>query len=335
MARAAGVSFGRGCRDREVIPNGGVLVAGNLVLDVVAMHSPDAVRWNTSVWIESIGQHLGGNGANSSYTIARLGVFCRLIGFVGRDAAGGRILEILSGAGVDAAHVARSHLPTASSVVLVREDGARAFLHAPGVSRAAFTDALDITPEMARGCRFFHLANPFGTVGLRSNGAALLQRARDLGLRTSLDAGWDSRGEWMRVIGPCLRWTDLLFVNAEEATQLTGMSETPDAARALLEAGAGTVVIKLGRRGCAVYSGGASEIVPGFRVNAVDTTGAGDCFSGAFLAGLARALPLVESARLANAAGALSVQQAGGTTGVLSFDETLAWMAGASVASAK
>ena len=59
---------------------------------------------------------------------------------------------------------------------------------------------------------------------------------------------------------------------------------------------------------------------------AIDTTGAGDCFVGAFLAALQRGLPYADAAHLANAVGALSVQKLGGTTGLLSFEDTVAWI---------
>lgn len=305
----------------------GVLAAGNLVLDTVVVPAPDPLVWNTSHWVEAIEQHLGGNCANTSYAIAKLGVPARALGSVGRDPTGDRVLEILSGAGVDTNYIQRSDLPTASSVALVRQDGARSFLHCPGVSASAFSSVPDITPAMSSGCGFFHMANPFGIPGLRSNAPEILRRARAAGLRTSLDAGWDSRGEWMKAFGPCIPFADILFVNAEEARRLTGLEDQRKAAASLRTAGAGCVVVKTGEQGCTLHSAAEDRRVPGFAVKAVDTTGAGDCFAGGFLAALARGLPLLEAARFANAVGALSVRKPGSTAGLLSFEATLAWIA--------
>jgi len=86
------------------------------------------------------------------------------------------------------------------------------------------------------------------------------------------------------------------------------------------------VVVKLGSKGCAVFESAGEEYVPGFQVDAVDSTGAGDCFVGAFLVGLRRGMDLAGAARFANAAGALSVGRLGAVTGLLSIEETLAWM---------
>jgi sugar/nucleoside kinase (ribokinase family) len=150
-------------------------------------------------------------------------------------------------------------------------------------------------------------------------------------MRTSMDLGWDSRGEWISVAGPCLPYVDLLFGNREEAQFLTGESDPLAAANALRGMGAGTVVVKLGAAGCAIYSAGLELRVPGFEVEAVDTTGAGDCFAGGFLAGLFYGANLEGAARLGNAAGALSVTRLGATEGLLGYKDTLRWMASASV----
>jgi sugar/nucleoside kinase (ribokinase family) len=80
--------------------------------------------------------------------------------------------------------------------------------------------------------------------------------------------------------------------------------------------------VKTGPRGCVVNG----REIPGFVVDAVDTTGAGDCFAGAFLAGIHHGLSPEECGRLANAVGAMNVQHLGATTGVRSLEETRTWM---------
>ena len=87
------------------------------------------------------------------------------------------------------------------------------------------------------------------------------------------------------------------------------------------------MVVKLGRLGCQVQHARESFVEPGFRVQALDTTGAGDCFAGGFIAALQRGFEFRQAARFANAVGALSVQSLGGTTGIRDFSDTLAWMA--------
>lgn len=268
---------------------------------------------------------MGGNGANTSYTLARLGVPTRLVSAVGRDAFGDRLVALLGSAGVETHWIARSDQPTPATVALIREDGARALLHRPGVSREAFHTGLELAPALRVGCSHFHLANPFALPGLRPHGADLLRRARAAGLGTSLDTGWDSQGRWLDTLRECLPHIDLLFVNEEEAAHLTGASAAPDAARILRELGARDVIVKLGADGCLVETLSGQFHSPGFAVRAVDTTGAGDCFAGGFLAALQRGFGYPEAARFANAVGALSVQAIGGITGIRNFEQTLEW----------
>jgi sugar/nucleoside kinase (ribokinase family) len=84
---------------------------------------------------------------------------------------------------------------------------------------------------------------------------------------------------------------------------VTGHVDPRPAADVLLGRGARTAILKLGARGCAVYTGGHEILSPAFAVPVKDTTGAGDCFVGAFLSARLRGASLAEAARFANAVG--------------------------------
>jgi sugar/nucleoside kinase (ribokinase family) len=285
----------------------------------------DHMAWNTTTWVEAIEQQMGGNGANTSYAAAVCGTPVRLVSVAGRDAFGDRLLGELAAAGVDVAHIHRSDGPSAATVALVNTAGDRLFLHRIGAGAGAF-EPPDPDAAIVQGMSRFHLANLFSLPGLRRRAAEILRCARAAGLATSVDMGWDSRGRWIEDLAPCLPWTDLLFVNQDEAQRLGGAPDIRDAARRLREGGAQAVVVKLGERGCAVFDAAGEVRVPAFDVAAIDTTGAGDCFAGAFLAALEHGLGRPEAARVANAAAALSVQQLGATAGLRSWDETRTWM---------
>ena len=107
---------------------------------------------------------------------------------------------------------------------------------------------------------------------------------------------------------------------------LSGSADPEQAARRMQALGAGDVVIKLGAEGCAVFTPDGVERFPGFEVDVVDTTGAGDCFVGGFLAALSRGAAYPDAARFANAVGALSVQKLGATNGVRTRAETEEWL---------
>ncbi|MCO1661016.1 PfkB family carbohydrate kinase [Pseudonocardia humida] len=123
-------------------------------------------------------------------------------------------------------------------------------------------------------------------------------------------APWSAPG----AVRALLDRADWVTANAAEARRITGRTDPADAACAL--GGRAGALVRTGAEGCWVAVGGAAPVhVPGFAVDAVDTTGAGDTHTGAFLAALARGQDPVAAARTANAAAALSVTRPGPATG--------------------
>ena len=299
-----------------------VLCCGNICFDI-PVWPVEKLAWGTTTWVDTITESLGGNGANTSYALARLGVSVTLTGVVGSDATAGRAIDTLRDAGVDVSRIGRADLPTTSTVCVVHPSGDRLFLHRPGASSALEASALEF--DLARHSHF-HLANPFSLPKLRPEAGALMRRAREAGFTTSLDTGWDALGRWIEDIGPCLPSTGVLFVNGAEAEMLTGVDDPSAAAAALLALGAGAVVLKTGAAGSTIYTAAGETRVPAFAVPVVDTTGAGDCFAGGFLAALARGYDYPAAARFANAVGAMNVQCLGAAQGVTTFEETERWI---------
>jgi sugar/nucleoside kinase (ribokinase family) len=303
----------------------GVLCAGNISHDILA-RPVDRLEWGTSTWVPDLLEDMGGNGSNTSYTAAMLGAPAKLLGMVGRDRQGDALLEKLAKAGVDLSEVGRSGAPTTTTICAVHSNGERLFIQRIGSSAEAFREAINFTGDVVRGVSHFHLANIFALPNIGPRASETMRQAREAGLTTSLDTGWDTTGKWLSTVGPCLPDVDLLFVNREEARRLTGQSEPASAAEFLRQRGAHDIVIKLGGEGCAIFTEDESLRVATFPVEVVDTTGAGDCFAGAFLAVLHRGMDYREAARTANAVGAMVVEQLGAVTGVRDWKETKEWM---------
>jgi len=283
-----------------------VLVVGSLVWDTLA-GPVEGLDWDTTRWVEGMASGLGGNGGATAYAFGRLteGTPHRvaLLSVRGVDAAGRWLEERLREADVDCQFVQMLAGPTAATVGVFHPDGRRQLFHHPGVN----VDAEFFLPP---GFDHLHLANPFALPFVRRHAPALLREAKAQGMATSMDLGWDRLGEWGRVVNPCLSYTDLLFANAAEAAEVPGPYLCP-------------AIVKRGAAGCAVEG----VAVPGFAVPAVDSTGAGDCFCGGFLAARARGESVREAAQVANAVGALSVRYPGATAGLLDWDATRNWMA--------
>ena len=296
-----------------------VCVCGNVVFDILA-RPVEQLRWAATTLVETVSQQLGGNAGSTSYTLAKLGIPTFVVTLTGRDAAAEAIVARLQSAGVDTSRIMQVDAPTSFAISLVNQAGERALLYQLGAAAEPFP-SFPIS-----GAEHFHLAAVFRMAHLRAAAPDVLRRAKELGMTTSVDTQWDTEDQWMKVLGPSLPSTDLLFVNEDESRMLTGHGDIDAAARTLLSAGARTVCVKLGARGCRVFSAEMRFASPGFRVNAIDTTGAGDCFSAGYIAALQRNLSHEDAARVANAAGALSVQQLGATAGILGWAETHEWI---------
>lgn len=294
-----------------------VVVCGNVVFDILA-RPVEEVRWEATTIIENVEQQLGGNAGSTSYTLAKLGIPVSIASLIGRDATGETVLEKMESAGVDTTLVRYVDAPTSIAIALVRRNGERALLYQLGAASEVFPEF-----TLPSDATHFHLAAVYRMRHLRQIAPEFLKKAREAGLRTSLDAQWDTEGEWMKVLAPSLPWVDYALLNEDEAFHLTGHKDACSAARILRDLGAGNVVIKRGARGC--WANGVE--IPGHPVDAVDTTGAGDCFSGGFVAGLQRGMTVEQAAALANSVGALAVQKVGATAGVRSWDDTLRWIA--------
>lgn len=303
----------------------GILCAGNISHDIL-VRPVDRLEWGTSTWVPDLLEDMGGNGGNTSYAAAMLGAPAKLLGMVGRDRQGDALLEKLAGAGVDLSGVGRSSGPTTTTICAVHSNGERLFIQRIGSSAEAFREPIEFTPELIRGVSHFHLANIFALPNIGPRAPQIMRQAREADLTTSLDTGWDTTRKWLKTVGPCLPDVDLLFVNREEARMLTGESEPAAAADALRRHGAHDIIIKLGDQGCAIFTADESMRVPAFPVEVLDTTGAGDCFAGAFLAMLHRGMDYREAARIANAVGAMVVERLGAVTGLADLQGTKAWI---------
>jgi sugar/nucleoside kinase (ribokinase family) len=156
--------------------------------------------------------------------------------------------------------------------------------------------------------------------------AGLVERARAAGIHTSLDVVHDSTARWRRVV-PALAFTDLFIPSLAEVIGITGLSDPAAAAAALRRMGVRFAIVTDGPRGAWVDHDDFVGHIPAFKVNTIDTTGAGDSFTGGVLTGLIHGLGAEEAARLGAAMGALATTTIGTFSGPA--DRSLPWhMAG-------
>jgi sugar/nucleoside kinase (ribokinase family) len=182
--------------------------------------------------------------------------------------------------------------------------------------------------DLLDGASILHVAGSLVLPGIDGEPTAeLMRRARRAGVTTFLDTVWDDTGRWMQLLEPCLPETDYFIPSLPEAQAVTGLEEPRQVARALLDKGVGTVVLKMDAEGCLVMNRAGEELqLPAYEVEVIDATGAGDAFAAGFIAGVWYGWPFEKTARFANAVGALCVTGMGASGGVRSLPETMEFM---------
>jgi ribokinase len=233
----------------------------------------------------------GGKGANTAVAAARLGAAVGLLGAIGPDSYGKLLIDSLRTAGVDVSMVRRDERGTGIAYITVTSDGENSIVVSPGAN-AELTEA-DVTLADAR-VLVASLEVPTPVV------EHALGLAASSGVRTILNLS-----PVTRVAG--LSTVDTLVVNEHEAALLAGAADP----RRLLELGPRSVVITLGARGAVIAGGSGVTEIPAPTVEPVDTTGAGDAFTGALAVGLAEGRDLKDAAALAVRVAAISVTRRG------------------------
>lgn len=280
--------------------------------------------------VDEMGMYPGGCANNTAIALARLGLPVQLIGKVGRDPLGDFLLTALAGYGVGTHGVLRDPVVgTSATMVMIDPDGERRFIHYIGANAGLSFEDVDL--KMVEKGSVLHIGGCFILPAMDGEPTArLLQKARSAGVTTSLDTAWDASGRWLQVLAPCLPHLDYFVPNLAEARAMTNLDEPADVARALLDRGVRTVALKMGADGCFILTQEGQMVrAPAYQVEVIDATGAGDAFAAGFIAGIANDWPLEESARLANAVGALCVSGKGAAGGVTTLEKTLEFMVSA------
>ena len=247
----------------------------------------------------------GGPAANAAVTVSKLGLKSSFAGYLGQDIYGEKHYQELLEYGVHTDLVIRDTSPTPLSIVLVKPDGKRALINYKGETRALPSGTIDFSSVIPKVVLFDghepHLSK------------FLLERTQNEGIPTLLDAGSVHEGTLA-----LMEQVDYLVCSEKFARQLAGDEET---ALARLAEVSPAVVITLGERGLIWRRGQERGILSAFPINAIDTTGAGDAFHGAFAAALSSDMNWPDVLRYASAAGSLSCTKIGARSGLPSKEE--------------
>lgn len=296
-----------------------IIACGELLIDLVSTQSGA-----TLAEAPAFAKAAGGAPANVAVGLAWLGYRAGFLGQVGEDDFGHFLADTLAQAGVDTGGLRFSaEARTALAFVSLRADGERSFVFYRHPSADMLWQPEDVDATYAAGTRIFHYGS-ISLIGEPSRSATLtaLDYARQGGALISYDpnlrlALWPSPIAARAGMLAGLAHADLVKVSEEELTFLTGEEDLRRAADRLWHDRLKLLVVTRGAAGCAYLTADTQGGVPGFPVQPVDTTGAGDGFVAGLLAGLLdHGLrwdrdTLQKALRLGNAVGALTTTQRG------------------------
>ena len=279
-----------------------ITCAGSATFDVLAK-AAGPLPIGVLGLVDTFSTAAGGPALRTGRVLAGMGIETRLIIPVGDDVFGRSLRETVPAPHLQVEFVA-SDQPTSTSLVAVDQDGERTMLHNIGADGAITAETIE--PRMESD--FLHVGGALIMPGLDDPDGAplarLFERAKARGMHTSLDVVHDSTARWGRVLA-ALPYTDLFIPSVPEAEGITGIAEPAAAAERLHRLGVRFAIVTDGPHGAWVHHDDFIGHVPAFRVDTIDTTGAGDSFTGGVLTALIHGFGAEDAARMGAALGAL------------------------------
>lgn len=305
-----------------------VVCIGILVADAIAKPVNELPHKGKLGLIDQLDLYTGGCAANAAIDMAKIGLNVAIIGKIGNDGFGKFLLNALKDEKINIdGLVVDASASTSASIVTVDSTGERTFLHCLGAN--AEFDESDINYSILERAKIVFIAGTMLMPNFDGTPCAkVLQKAKEMGKYTVLDTAWDSKGRWMSVLRPCMKYIDLFIPSIEEAVKLSGKEDPEAIADEFIAMGVKTSVIKLGKNGCFIkdHSGEKYSIPTYNDIIPVDTTGAGDSFVAGFITGLSRGWDLYRCGKFANAVGTHCVMAVGASTGIKKMDDIISFM---------
>lgn len=306
-----------------------VACVGILVADAIVEKVSRYPEKGVMVPVNSISMYSGGNAMTASINLRKLGTESYMVGMIGNDMFGEFLKSKLKDAGTDISGLKiNDTVQTSASIQMIDEEGERSYFHCTGTN-AVFSEN-DIDYSVIEKCEMVFVTGSFlmdtfdGEETMK-----FLKRCKSMGKTTFLDVCWDAKGQWGKLLDMSMPYIDYLMPSIDEAVCLAQKDSLDEIANVFVSKGAKNVIIKLGSKGSYLRKEGEStgKIFPPYYVeNPVDTVGAGDSFCSGFLAAYSRDRNIEECMVIANAVGSHCVTTKGATTGIKSYEETIAFI---------
>lgn len=270
------------------------------------------VKPGETVESEKLETFPGGKGLNQSIAAARAGAQVVHVGKIGPD--GENLKAALRSEGVNADYIESSSLKSGHAVIQVEKSGQNSIILYTGANHDVGRPLIDRALASAGGDDLVLLQNEI------SNGPYIIQKAHERGLRVAFNPSPITA----EILDYPLEYVHWFLLNQIEGQTLTGAGDPEEITRGLMEKYPGcAVILTLGKEGV-LYDDGKTTARHGiYDVPCVDTTGAGDTFTGYFLAGVAAQRPIEECLRLASVASSIVVSRKGASPSIPTIREVL------------
>ena len=298
-----------------------ILVIGSSNMDFVCNTERLPVAGETITTAQNYMLVPGGKGGNTAVAASRLGADCVFCAKLGNDAYGKNLYDFYKSEGIDTRHIYKStEHPTGLAAIMVEGNGDNRIIVYPGANRQMTSEEVEASVITYPGAVVMQLEIDYERV------VEAVKHSNERKIPVVLDAGPADKNLDLSRLGEL----EIFSPNETETEIFTGIK--PSAYESCIAAAIEIrrlvktkfVVLKLGDKGCFIYDGLYANFVPAYKINAVDTTAAGDSFTAALtLEYLRNGKNIIEAAKYANAVGAMVASKAGAAPSIPTHEEVL------------
>lgn len=288
-----------------------VTVIGDINVDFLTTPLEKYPEKDRQTTVDSIQLNPGGSAFNLALACSRLGIKTQFIGKVGDDFFGNYLLKVARENGIINRIKVSKNEKTGVTFAIAFKDKSRSFISYKGTNNSFSMNDFKLNEIKGRVLAIsgFNLLN-----NLRKDVPRIIDYAKGMEMMTSLDPNWDPDGwgeERINDIYEIFKKIDWFFPDLEEGESITYTKNDVLMVKKMLNLGVKNVFLKEGAKGCLFGKKEYIKLIPSFKVNSINTTGAGDVFHAAFIKGFLLGYQIEDCVRFANAAGALSTTKLG------------------------
>ncbi len=295
-----------------------IIVIGSINMDLVTL-CERAPRGGETLFGKEFFQIPGGKGANQAVAMGKLESQVIMLGKVGNDSMGEELLKSMKQNGVNTNYIEKTQDSSGIAKIIVEQNGENRILVVPGANGEVDIEYVNRYIELLKEADYIvaQLEIPIETVKY------VFKKAHELKKITILNPA-----PAIELDDEIIKYSDYIIPNETELEILTGVKivdseSTKIAANILIEKGVKNLIVTLGSKGCRVINKKLDIFISAFKVNAIDTTAAGDSFIGGFLNAISQGLKIEEAVERGTTVAAISVTRRGAQTSLPTLKEVL------------